>query len=142
MGVCWVMYMGQQLGRLLVSCPAGHSVTPRCSLSHFAFLAFLDFQRVLNVRSLCNYAQTTPILTQAKLGKTFETIRAKQCLVQRLQIFRPWAQLGIKYRFCMGRTDRPLRTTNFDTILSCLMLWEWKSIDVSRKLLPVKIAVP
>jgi hypothetical protein len=39
-------------------------------------------------------------------------------------------------------TDRPSRTTNFDTILSCLVLWEWKSIDVSWWELPVKIAAP
>jgi hypothetical protein len=45
------------------------------------------------------------------------------------------------YQFCMGRTDRPLRATNFDTILSCLVLWEWRNIDVSWEL-PVKIAVP
>jgi hypothetical protein len=38
-------------------------------------------------------------------------------------------------------TDRPSRAMNFDTILSCLVLWEWKSIDVSRELL-VKIAAP
>jgi hypothetical protein len=39
----------------------------------------------------------------------------------------------------MGMTDRPSRATNFDTILSCLVLWEWKCINVSREL-PVKIA--
>ncbi len=32
------------------------------------------------MRSQCNYAQTTPILTQAKSGKAFETMVAKQWL--------------------------------------------------------------
>jgi hypothetical protein len=50
-------------------------------------------------------------------------------------------QLGTKYQFCMGITDRPSRATNFDTNLSCLVLWEWKSINVSWEL-PVKIAAP
>jgi hypothetical protein len=62
-------------------------------------------------------------------------------LVRRLQIFGQGAQLGNKYQFCMGMTDRPSRTTNFDMILSCLMLWEWKSIDVSREQ-PMKITAP
>jgi hypothetical protein len=34
----------------------------------------------LNTRSQCNYVRTTPILTQAKLGKAFETMVAKQWL--------------------------------------------------------------
>jgi hypothetical protein len=58
-----------------------------------------------------------------------------------LQIFGQGVQLGNKYQFCMGMTDRPSRATNFDMILSCLVLREWKSIDVLREL-PVKITAP
>jgi hypothetical protein len=61
--------------------------------------------------------------------------------VQRLQIFGQGAQLGNKYQFCMGMTDWPSRATNYNMILSCLVLWEWKSIDVSWEL-PMKIAAP
>jgi hypothetical protein len=45
-----------------------------------ALLALLDFQRVLSMRSQCNYVQTTSILTQAKLGEAFETMVPKQWL--------------------------------------------------------------
>ncbi len=41
-----------------------------------AFLDVLDFRRVLNMRSQCNYVQTTPILTQAKSGEAFKTMVA------------------------------------------------------------------
>ncbi len=127
-------------GCLLESCPAHHSVTLRF---HFGHLPFLPFQisKESDMRSQCNYAQKTPILTQTKSGEAFETIRVTIGLVQRLQNFGQGAQLGNKYRFCMEMTDRPLRATNFDTILSCPVLWEWKSIDVSREL-PMKIAAP
>jgi hypothetical protein len=77
-----------------------------------------------------------------EVGRSFQNKLAKQlALLRRLQIFGQGAQLGNKYRFCMGMTDQPLRATNFDTISSCLVLWEWKSIDVSWEL-PVKIAAP
>ena len=77
-----------------------------------------------------------------EVGRSFRDNTSETIgLVRRLLIFGQGAQLGNKYRFCMGMTDRPSRATNFDTILSCLVLWEWKSIDVSREL-PVKIAAP
>ncbi len=37
-----------------------------------------------------------------------------------MQCFTPWAQLGNKYPVCMGETERPSRTTNFDTDYYCL----------------------
>jgi hypothetical protein len=123
---------------LLESRPARHSVTLRFRLGHLPFLPF-QISEESDTRSQCNYAQKTLILTQTKSAKAFETIKQNNGLVRRLQIFGQGAQLGNKYRFCMGMTDRPSRATNFDTILSCLVLWEWRSIDVSRKL-PVKIA--
>jgi hypothetical protein len=77
-----------------------------------------------------------------EVGQSFQNKSAVQLAsVRRLQIFGQGAQLGNKYRFCMGMTDRPLSATNFDAILSCLMLWELKSIDVSQEL-PVKFAAP
>ncbi len=132
--------MGQQLGCFLESRPARHSVTLRCRLGHLPFLPF-QISEESDMRSQCNYARKTPILIQTKSGKAFETNKQNIGLVRRLQIFGQGAQLGNKYRFCMGITDLPSRATNFDAILSCLVLWEWKSIDVSREL-PVKIAAP
>ena len=42
-----IRYCSQQFrGQLLASCPARHSVTLRCCLIHFAFLALTDFRRV------------------------------------------------------------------------------------------------
>jgi hypothetical protein len=126
--------------RLLESRPVRHSVTLRLRLGHLPFLPF-QISEESDMRSQCNYAQKTLILTQTKSGKAFKTIKQNNGLVRRLQIFGQGAQLGNKYRFCMGMTDRPSRATNFDTILSSLVLWEWKSIDVSWEL-PVKIAAP
>jgi hypothetical protein len=74
-------------------------------------------------------------------AKLLKQLKQNNGLVRRLQIFGQGAQLGNKYRFCMGMTDRPSRATNFDTIYYCLVLLEWKSIDVSREL-PVKIVAP
>jgi hypothetical protein len=110
-------------GRLLESRPARHSVTLRFRLGHLPFLLF-QISQESDTRSQCNYARRTPILTQTKSGEAFETISVTIGLVQRLQIFGQGAQLGNKYRFCMGMTDQPLRATNFDTILSCLVMWE------------------
>jgi hypothetical protein len=134
--------MGQQLsqGCLLESRPARHSVTLRFHLGHLPFLPF-QISEESDMHSQCNYAQKTPILTQTKSGKAFKTISITIGLVQRLQIFGQGVQHGNKYPFCMGMTDRPLHAMNFDTILPSLVLWEWKSIDVSREL-PVKIATP
>ncbi len=64
--------MGQQLGCLLESRPACHSVTLRCYLGHLPFLPF-QISEELDTRSQCNYAQKTPILIQTKLGEAFET---------------------------------------------------------------------
>ncbi len=72
MGVHCVTYMGQQLGRLLESCPAHHSVTLRCRLGHLPFLPFQIFEES-DTRSQCNYVQKTPILIQTKSGEAFET---------------------------------------------------------------------
>jgi hypothetical protein len=105
-----------------------HSVTLRFRLGHLPFLPF-QISEESDTRSQCNYAQKTPILSQTKSGEAFKTISVTIGLVQRLQIFGQGAQLRNKYRFCMGMTDRPSRATNFDTILSCLVLWEWKSIE-------------
>jgi hypothetical protein len=127
-------------GCLLESRPARHSETLRFHLGHLPFLPF-QISEESDMRSQCNYARKTPILTQTKLGEAFETISVTIGLVQRLQIFGQGAQLENKYRFCMEMTDRPSRATNFDSILSCLVLWEWKSMDVSWEL-PVKIAAP
>jgi hypothetical protein len=55
MGVHWVTYMGQQLSRLLESCPARHSVTLRCRLGHLPFLPF-QISEESEMRSQCNYA--------------------------------------------------------------------------------------
>jgi hypothetical protein len=53
-----------------------------------------------------------------------------------------WAHLGTKYQECMGLTDRLSRATNLiHNFTICLVLWEWRSIDVSWEL-PVKIAAP
>ena len=125
---------------LLESRPARHSVTLRFRLGHLPFLPF-QISEESDTRSQCNYARKTPILTQMKSGEAFKTIKQNNGLVRRLLMFGQWALLGNKYRFCIGMTDRPSRATNFDTILSCLVLWEWKSIDVLRAL-PVKIAAP
>ncbi len=59
--------------RLLESRPAHHSVTLRFCLGHLPFLPF-QISKESDTRSQCNYAQKTPILTQTKLGKAFETI--------------------------------------------------------------------
>ncbi len=65
--------------RLLESCPACHSVTLRFRLGHLPFLPF-QISEESDTRSQCNYAQKTPILTQTKSSKAFETIIAKQWL--------------------------------------------------------------
>ncbi len=44
MGVCWVTHMGQQLGCLLESRPARHSVTLRCCLGHLPFLPLIQMK--------------------------------------------------------------------------------------------------
>jgi hypothetical protein len=125
---------------LLESRPARHSVTLRFHLGHLPFLPF-QISEESDTRSQCNYAQKTPILTQTKSGEALETIIAKQLLGAKVANLWTGVQLGNKYRFCMGMIDWPSCATNFDTILSCLVLWEWKSIDVSWEL-TVKIAAP
>jgi hypothetical protein len=60
--------------RLLESRPACHSVTLRFRLGHLLFLPF-QISKESDTRSQCNYARKTPILTQTKLGKAFETIK-------------------------------------------------------------------
>ncbi len=125
--------MGQQLSQVtfLESRPARHSVTLRFRLGHLPFLPFQIFEES-DMRSQCNYARKTPILTQTKSGEAFKTITAKQLAwCEGCKSLDRGAQLGNKYRFCMGMTDRPSRATNFDTNLSCLVLWEWKSICFS-----------
>jgi hypothetical protein len=68
--------------RLLESRPARHSVTLRFRLGHLPFLRF-QISEESDMRSQCNYARKTLILTQTKSGEafeTFETIIAKQWL--------------------------------------------------------------
>jgi hypothetical protein len=62
--------------RLLESHLAHHSVTLRFHLSHLPFLPF-QISEVSDMRSQCNYAQKTPILTQTKSGEAFKTIISK-----------------------------------------------------------------
>jgi hypothetical protein len=55
------------------------------------------------MRSQCNYAQKTPILTQTKLGnEAFETIRAKQWLGAKVANLwtggAAWKQVPVLYR--------------------------------------------
>jgi hypothetical protein len=124
----------------LESCPARHSVTLRFRLGHLPFLLF-QISEESDMRSQCNYAQKTPILIQTKSGKAFETIIAKQWLGAKVANLRTGGAAQKQVPVLYGN-DRPALTRHkFDTILSCLVLWEWKSIDVSREL-PVKIAAP
>ncbi len=127
-------------GCLLESRPARHSVTLTFCLGHLPFLLF-QISEESNTRSQYNYARKTPILIQMKSGEASKTISITISLVRRLQIFGQGAQLGNKYRFCMGMTEWPTCAMNFDTILSCLVLLERKSIDVSWEL-PVKLLLP
>ncbi len=94
------------------------------------------------MRNQCSYVQATLILTQAKLGEAFKTMVAKQLA---------WCE-GCK-SLDSGHSSEPSTGSVWkeqtgpcvpqilDTILSCLVLWEWKSTDVSQEL-PMKIAVP
>jgi hypothetical protein len=92
--------------RLLESLPARHSVTLRCRLGHLPFFPF-QISEESDTRSQCNYAQKTPILTQTKSGEASETSLAKQLVFSaKVANHRTRAQLGNKYRFCMGMTDR------------------------------------
>jgi hypothetical protein len=65
--------------RLLESHPARCSVTLRFHLGHLPFLPF-QISEESDMRSQCNYARKTPILTQTKSGEAFKTIIAKQWL--------------------------------------------------------------
>ncbi len=62
--------------RLLESRPARHSVTLRFRLGHLPFLPF-QISKELTMSSQCKYSRKTPILTQTKSGKAFETIISK-----------------------------------------------------------------
>jgi hypothetical protein len=71
-------------------------------------------------------------------GKGFS--HPKNEMAQRWQeVFRPvstaWHKVPVVYN--MGRTGRPSRNTNLGMILSSLVVWEWRSIDVSLEQ-PVK----
>ncbi len=61
---------------LLESRLARHSVTLRFRLGHLPFLPF-QISEESDMRSQCNYAQKTPILTQMKSVEAFETIISK-----------------------------------------------------------------
>ena len=79
-------------GRLLAYRPARHSVTPRCQL------ALLSFSRLnLQAYGLGGYGFSHPKIEMSKDGRSS----------------LDGAQFGTKYWDCMGKTDRPLCTTNF-----------------------------
>ena len=83
-------------GCLLASCPARHSVTPRCQL------ALLSFSRLnLQAYGLGGYGFSHPKIEMSKDGRSS----------------LDGAQFGTKYRDCMGKTDRPLCVTNFITLM-------------------------
>jgi hypothetical protein len=102
--------MGQQLsqGPLLESHLARHSVTLRCRLGHLPFLPF-QISEESDMRSQCNYAQKTPILTQMKSGKAFEKNEQNNWLgaqVANLQTGgAAWKQVPVLYG-----NDRPALT--------------------------------
>ncbi len=94
------------------------------------------------MRSQCNYMRATPILTQAKLGKAFKTMVAKQLAwCKSCESLDSGRSLEPSTSSVWEEQTGPRMPQIFDMILFCLVLWELKSTDVSWEL-PVKIAVP
>ncbi len=94
------------------------------------------------MHSQCNYAQATPIMTQAKLGEAFETMVAKQLAwCEGCKSSDSGRSLELRNGSVWEEQTGPHAQQIFDTILSCFVLCEWKSTDVSWEL-PVKITAP
>jgi hypothetical protein len=107
--------------RLLKSHPARHSVTLRFCLGHLPFLPF-QISEESDTRIQCNYVQKTPILTQTKSGKAFKTITSKtMAWCKGCKSSDRGRSSETSTSSVWEMTDRPLRTTNFDTLylVSC-----------------------